>query len=108
MVSEVNGPGSSAISSATGSTHKVEQQSDASTPVRLKTGPVTDAVSMTDTARVMQQLDQAISQVPSVDMNRVEGLREAIASGSLEINPRQIAEKMMQFESTHPDDGSKG
>jgi len=105
MVSEVNGPGSSAVSSAAQQSQKVEPIDAQPGRQATTAGPVGDAVSMTDTARVLQALDRVVAETPVVDSSRVESLREAIAAGAHEIDPDAIAEKLIELEAGHPDKG---
>ncbi len=57
-----------------------------------------DSVSLTDTAARLQKLENTIAELPVVDAQRVEDIRSAIASGEYEVNPANIAEKMLSFD----------
>lgn len=57
-----------------------------------------DTVSLTDTAANLQKINQTINELPVVDNQRVEAIRQAIANGSYEINPQRTAEKLIGFE----------
>lgn len=57
-----------------------------------------DTVSLTDTAARLQKLENTIAQLPVVDTQRVEGLRNAIASGEYEVDAGRIADKMLKFD----------
>ena len=69
-------------------------------PTQLETGPssTSDTVSVSDTAQRLRSLEASIAQLPTVDTQRVEDIRAAIANGSFEIDPARVAEKMMSFE----------
>jgi len=57
-----------------------------------------DTVSLTDTAANLQKISLAINELPVVDSQRVESIRQAIANGTYEIDPQRTAEKMIGFE----------
>ncbi len=57
-----------------------------------------DTVSLTDTATNLQKISQAINELPVVDSERVEAIRQAIASGNYEVDAQRTAEKMIGFE----------
>lgn len=57
-----------------------------------------DTVSLTDTATNLQKLNQTINELPVVDSQRVEAVRQAIANGTYEIDPQRTAEKLIGFE----------
>jgi len=58
-----------------------------------------DTVSITGTASRLQALEQQLSSLPVVDVQRVDAVKREISSGTFEINPPRIAEKMIQIES---------
>lgn len=57
-----------------------------------------DTVSLTPQAQQLRDLESRIADLPEVDSNRVNAIKDAIANGSYEIDANRIAEKMMQFE----------
>ena len=59
-----------------------------------------DTVSFTDTAARLQGMEKTLSASPVVDIHRVEGVKHAIASGTFEINPMRVADKLLNFESS--------
>ena len=60
--------------------------------------PPSDSVHITDSARALASLSQAVSETPDVDMNRVAAVQQAITTGTYRINPEHIADKLMQLE----------
>ncbi|MCC7413263.1 MAG: flagellar biosynthesis anti-sigma factor FlgM [Gammaproteobacteria bacterium] len=105
MVAEVNGAHSAAIHSLTSSA------SDGAAAARGNTGAGgtaqggAGAVSLTDTASGMLELERAVAAAPTVDQDKVARLREAISDGSYVIDYEQTATRLMQFEAAHPDRG---
>lgn len=57
-----------------------------------------DQVSLTPAAQQLRGLEQRIAEQPVVDTQKVNSIKEALASGSLEIDPNRIAGKMMSLE----------
>ena len=60
--------------------------------------PQTDTVHITESARSLASLSQTVSDTPDVDMNRVAAVQQSIASGTYQINPERIADRMLQLE----------
>lgn len=79
---------------------KVEVSRTEQTASQQETGSTsaTDSVSLTDTAARLQKLENTIASLPVVDAQRVEQLRSSIASGEYEVNPANIADKMLSFD----------
>lgn len=58
-----------------------------------------DTVSITDTAAHLQKLNQSVNDLPVVDTQHVEAVRQAIANGSYTVDNQRTAAKMLGFES---------
>jgi len=58
-----------------------------------------DTVQLTGTAAQLRSLEQQISALPVVDVQRVDAIKKEIASGTYEIDPPRVADKMIQIES---------
>ncbi|NOY62831.1 MAG: flagellar biosynthesis anti-sigma factor FlgM [Gammaproteobacteria bacterium] len=57
-----------------------------------------DTVTVTDIANQLSALDKKLQNVPVVDVQRIEQIRNAIDSGSYKIDPEQTADKLVEFE----------
>lgn len=57
-----------------------------------------DQVSLTPAAQQLRGLEQQIAEQPVVDTQKVNAVKEALASGSFEIDPTRVAGKMMSLE----------
>jgi len=57
-----------------------------------------DTVHITDQAQRLQQLHKKVEQLPVVDTQRVDNVRQAIATGNYTVNSDRVAEKMIDFE----------
>lgn len=58
-----------------------------------------DSVNLTDTARQLQELTRTAANAESVDPERVAAVRQELADGQYTIDSRQIAERLLQFDS---------
>lgn len=79
---------------------KVDVARSEPTSAQLETGrPSTgDTVSLTDTASQLRKLENSLASLPVVDAQRVERVKQAIADGNFQIDPVQVADKMLSFE----------
>ncbi len=57
-----------------------------------------DTISITRSGLLMNQLQEVVQGAPVVDSNRVDAIKDAIASGRYEIDNQKIADKLLQFE----------
>jgi negative regulator of flagellin synthesis FlgM len=57
-----------------------------------------EGVHITDSAKQLAALEQAIRSLPDVDEARVNEIRQAITDGSYEVSPSRIAEKLVRLE----------
>jgi negative regulator of flagellin synthesis FlgM len=60
--------------------------------------PATDSVSLTESARRLSELSSEAAAGEAVDIGRVESVRQAIDEGVYEIDPRQIAERLLALD----------
>jgi negative regulator of flagellin synthesis FlgM len=58
----------------------------------------TEGVRITDSARQLAALEQAIRSMPEVDDAKVAEIRNAIETGTYEVSPERIADKLMRME----------
>lgn len=73
------------------------QNQEASKP-SAGTASSADRVSLTDETEHLRQLEQQISNLPVVNTQRVEQVQNALATGSFQIDPAQVADKLLSFE----------
>ena len=57
-----------------------------------------DSVRLTDDAVLVQQAERAAAQASDVDERRVAEVRQAIAEGSYQVDPKVIAAKLARME----------
>ena len=58
-----------------------------------------DTVTLTDSARSLQKIEEAVAKAPIVDASKVAAVKQAVDSGTYQINADRVADKMLQFES---------
>jgi len=59
-----------------------------------------DTVSLTETSAQLRSLESSLAELPVVDTQRVESIRQAIADGSYQIDAQTVADKLIDFEAT--------
>jgi negative regulator of flagellin synthesis FlgM len=73
--------------------------------------PAADSVTLTDSARLLQRLEAAVAQAPHVDGQRIDQIKQQIASGAYQVDPQKLAEQFSQLESdlssTHQLEGTR-
>ncbi|RMG35632.1 MAG: flagellar biosynthesis anti-sigma factor FlgM [Gammaproteobacteria bacterium] len=57
-----------------------------------------DSASITSRAAQLQRLEAQIENLPIVDTHRVDEVQRALATGSYEIQPARVADKLLRFE----------
>ncbi|HLF10069.1 MAG TPA: flagellar biosynthesis anti-sigma factor FlgM [Gammaproteobacteria bacterium] len=57
-----------------------------------------DTVNLTPSGLLLSKLEDALQSVPVVDSQRVRAIKEALASGSYEIDDQAVADRMIRLE----------
>jgi negative regulator of flagellin synthesis FlgM len=58
-----------------------------------------DHVTLTDSARSLQKIEQAVAQAPVVNTAKVAAIKQSVSSGTYKIDAGRVADKILQFES---------
>ncbi|NDY97096.1 flagellar biosynthesis anti-sigma factor FlgM [Wenzhouxiangella limi] len=74
------------------------QASSTDTEARSSGTQPTDSVSLTESARRLSELASEAAAGEAVDIGRVESARQALEEGVYEIDPRQIAERLLALD----------
>jgi negative regulator of flagellin synthesis FlgM len=82
---------------STGGITADKSQTDAAAVATSQTG---DHVTLTSSARSLQRLSDAISQVPVVDASKVASIKNAVSSGTYKVDAASVADKLLHFDST--------
>ena len=57
-----------------------------------------DHVTLTDSARSLQRIEEAVAKTPVVNADKVAAVRHAISSGTYKIDAGRVAGKMLKYE----------
>jgi negative regulator of flagellin synthesis FlgM len=57
-----------------------------------------DDVKLTDTATNLKRIEAKLAEMPEVDQSRVDDIRQRLQSDSYEIDPEQLARKMLRLD----------
>lgn len=106
MVSEVTGAGTSGIyvpdthNSTAGASHT----NKADPKPAVDTAGRADQVALTDTAMKLRAIERSVSQLPQVDLDKVNPVKDALASGRYHIDYEKVADRVVQFEAMLPEE----
>ena len=100
MSIDINGISSPKVHAPTDDS-KLKQSVEQQQPVKSESSQssAADTVSLSDNAVQLGKIDNVAIAAPVVDAKRVEAMKDAISSGSYEIDTEKVANKLMQFES---------
>ncbi len=62
----------------------------------------TDSVELTENARLLHKLADRIDELPAVDNDKINAIKEAIANGEYKVDSKQVAKKLAQLDSLLP------
>jgi negative regulator of flagellin synthesis FlgM len=57
-----------------------------------------DTVTLTNSARSLQKVEEAVAKAPVVNAAKVAAVKQAINSGNYQIDAGRVADKLLQFE----------
>jgi negative regulator of flagellin synthesis FlgM len=60
--------------------------------------PARDSVSVSDSALLLQRLEETVAKTPVSDVNHVQQIKNALAHNAYVVNAQRVADKMLQFE----------
>ena len=61
-------------------------------------GQATDQLSLTSSAQLLKELNDAVAAAPEVDQSRVDAIKQAIADGTYDVDAGRIADKLLNLE----------
>ena len=94
-INRLNGAGSFQRSVST-----EQSKSDKSPESKTDAGIAgTDSVKISQQARQLNDVQQAIAHTPDIDAKKIEEIRQSLENGQYEINSGNIAEKMLEMNS---------
>jgi negative regulator of flagellin synthesis FlgM len=81
-----------------GSNAVVADKSQGEGSAAASTAQTADHVTLTDSARSLQKIEEAVAKTPVVNAAKVAAVKQAINSGTYKIDPAQIAGKLLKYE----------
>ena len=72
------------------------ESSNAAAAAAPQTG---DTVTLTNSARSLQKIEEAVAKAPVVNSSKVAAVKQAISSGTYQVDAGRVADKLLQFES---------
>ena len=76
----------------------VADKSQAEGSAAASTAQTADHVTLTDSARSLQKIEEAVAKTPVVNAAKVAAVKQAISSGTYKIDPAQVAAKLLKYE----------
>ena len=74
---------------------KAQGEAPAAGTAASKTG---DTVTLTNSARSLQKIEEAVAKAPVVNASKVAAVKQAVNSGNYQIDAGRVADKLLQFE----------
>ena len=71
------------------------QEGSAAAAAAAQTG---DHVTLTDSARSLQKIEEAVAKTPVVNADKVAAVKQAISSGTYQVDAGRVAGKLLQYE----------
>jgi negative regulator of flagellin synthesis FlgM len=81
-----------------GSNNVVADKSQGEGSAAASTAQNADHVTLTDSARSLQKIEEAVAKTPVVDAGKVAAVKQAISSGTYKIDGNRIAGKLLNYE----------
>ena len=81
-----------------GSNSVVADKSHGEGSAAAATAQNADHVTLTDSARSLQKIEEAVAKTPVVNAAKVAAVKQAVNSGTYQVNAGQVADKLLQFE----------
>jgi len=57
-----------------------------------------DHVTLTDSARSLQRLEEAVAKTPAVNAPKVAAVKQAIGAGTYKVDAGRVADKLINYE----------
>jgi negative regulator of flagellin synthesis FlgM len=81
-----------------GSNSVVADKSQGEGSAAAATAQNADHVTLTDSARAMQKIEAAVANTPVVNASKVAAVKQAISSGTYQIDAGRVAGKLLKYE----------
>jgi len=98
MPDKINGQGFRPLDTAGARRSGGSPRPDAAASTSSGSAGSSEQVDVTSSSLLLNRLEEALQSSPAVDAQRVRAVRDAIASGTYQIDAALIAEKIIQLE----------
>ncbi len=99
MVNEINSSIHSSLSTAGKKSERVETVSaENQQQAAPKNTAATETIEISSQAQLLSKLEAQIKNLPEIDQNRVDTLRDQISQGTYEIDSSSLAQRIIDFE----------
>ena len=99
MTEKINGQGFRPADAA--GTRRTESAKPAGSKVETSataTASAAETVNLTRSGVMLSKLEESLQSLPIVDAERVRAIKDALASGSYEIDDQAVADKLLRFD----------
>jgi len=97
-ISGISIPEPVAKPAGSGSNGAVTDKSPAEGSAAASTAQTADHVTLTDSARSLQKIEEALAKTPVVNSDKVAAAKQAISSGTYQVDAGRVAGKLLQYE----------
>lgn len=98
MTSPINHINRSVTDALTNNASKSRKSADGSDTTAKTPAAAEDTVSLSQESLQVRELQQQLEQVPEVDADKVEAIKQAIARGDYPLDAKKIAANLMNLE----------
>lgn len=101
MTNSINGTPrnrSEVLNSQSTKTNNVTNKTDSAEKPQSNSASTADTVSITSEANKMRELQSSLANVPDIDMEKVEAIKQEIANGNYPIDHERIASNLIDLE----------
>ena len=92
------GDAAAPVKGSSGGVSAADKNRGAAASTTANAAPTADHVTLTGPARILQKLSEAIAGAPVVDAAKVATVKQAVQSGSYQVDTGRVADKLLNFE----------
>ena len=97
-IREVNASAAAPIKGSSGGVPAADKNQTAAAGSAATAAPTADHVTLTGSARILQKLSEAVASAPVVNAEKVAAVKQAVQSGSYQVDAGRVADKLLNFE----------
>ena len=75
-----------------------QKEGEAAGAANAATAQTGDQLTLTSSARSLQKLEEAVRNAPVVNSAKVASVKQSVESGTYQVNPSSVADKLIKFE----------